>query len=99
MKFIEFFPIVVLLFLVCYGVCITYVKALKTGKEKRLKYYEVILACLLFGGPALLMTYIFKEVRDEDYVHHKIYLISGIVLTILQILLVVLLCSFKVIKF
>lgn len=96
MEFYVFLSIVIVLFVVCYGSCITYVKQLRNKNEKRLKDYQVILICVLFGGPALLITYMFKEVRDEDYLNHFRYLISGIVLTILQILLVILLVYFKV---
>lgn len=99
MKFAAFFPIVVVLFLVCYGTCIAYVKGLKENKENRLKHYQVIILCILFGGPALLISYMFKEIREEDYLYHYAYLICGIVFTVLQILLVALLIVFKVLTF
>lgn len=99
MKFIVFFPIIIVLFVICYGSCISYVKKLRNGDDKGLKHYQVILLCVLFGGPALLITYMFKEIREEDVLHHYLYLISGIVLSVLQILLVFLLCYFQVLTF
>lgn len=99
MKFIVFFPIIIVLFVICYGSCISYVKKLRNGDDKGLKHYQVILLCILFGGPALLITYMFKEIREEDILHHHLYLISGIVLSVLQILLVFLLCYFQVLTF
>lgn len=99
MSFTVFFPIIIILFIVCYGACISYVKSLRNGNQKGLKFYQVILLCALFGGPALLITYMFKEIREEDYLHHHCYLLFGILLTMLQVSLVVLLCVFKVITF
>lgn len=99
MKFIVFFPIIIVLFVICYGSCISYVKKLRNGDDKGLKHYQVILLCILFGGPALLITYMFKEIREEDILHHYLYLISGIALSVLQILLVFLLCYFQVLTF
>lgn len=99
MKFIVFFPIIIVLFVICYGSCISYVKKLRNGDDKGLKHYQVILLCVLFGEPALLITYMFKEIREEDILHYYLYLISGILLSVLQILLVFLLCYFQVLTF
>lgn len=99
MKFSLFMPIAIVLFLFCYMTCISYVKSLRSSSEKGLKSYQVIILSLLFGGPALLLSYMFKEVREEDCLHHYSYLICGIAFTIVQIVAVTLLCVFGVITF
>lgn len=94
-----FATIVIVLFLTCYMTCIGYVKGLKNNSPKQLKDWQVIIVCIFFGGPALLITYMFSEVRINDISNNYRYLISGIVLTILQIALVVGLCVGGVITY
>lgn len=89
--------VVVMGFLLTYLALIAYVKGIRNDK-KTMKDIEVIIIGIFFGGPVLLLGYMFPEVRIEDIDKHNRWLISGIVLTILQILLIVLLCVFKVIK-
>lgn len=97
---ISILVIIILLgFLTSYMAAIGYVKGIRENLKKHLRDIDVILISIVFGGPALLITYMFSEVRIEDTTHHYRYLICGIVFTILQILIVVLLFVFNVIKF
>lgn len=84
--------IVIVLFITSYMTCIGYVKGLRNNSKNQLKDWQVIIICILFGGPALLITYMFNEVRLADIEHGRRYLISGIVLTVIQIAAVVGVC-------
>ena len=87
-----FATIVIVLFLTSYMSCIGYVKGLKNNSKNQLKDWQTIIICILFGGPALLITYMYSEVRLADIEHNRRYLISGIVLTILQIGVIIGIC-------
>lgn len=89
--------VIVMGFLLTYLSLIAYIKSIRNEK-KSMKDIEVIIIGIFFGGPALLLGYIFPEIRIEDMDKHKRWLISGIILTILQVTLVTLLCVFKVIQ-
>lgn len=86
-----------IMFVVNYMSALQYLKVLRGESSKNLKWYHIILLCVLFGGPVLLITYIFPEIRFEDSTHHYCYLICGIAFTILQILLIFLLVYYGVV--
>ncbi len=97
------FPFYVLVLIVIFGFIVNYlvmvrhVKNLREPDAKRFNKYEIAACGIFFGGPVLLFSYLFKEIRDEDiFENHYLYLISGIVLTIIQIVAIVLLVYFGV---
>lgn len=91
------FTILVGGFLLTYMMAITYVKSIRL--EKKTTDLYVLAIGLFFGGPAMLLTYIFPEVRDEDFLHKRRYLVLGIVYTVIEIVLVILLFVFNVITY
>lgn len=92
--------IIVFGFIVNYMVMVRHVKNLRDPEVKRFNKYEIAACGIFFGGPVLLFSYVFKEIRDEDmFDNHYLYLISGIVLTIIQIVAAVLLVYFDVFTF
>lgn len=98
MQFYYYFLIVLLGFLFSYQSAIMYVKCLRNG-DKRFTDLTPILVSIIFGGPVLLLTYMFKEIRDVDKTKKYRYLISGIVLTVLQATLTGLLIGFGAVIF
>jgi len=97
----NFYLLVVLIvvgLLTNYFVMINYLKNLRSG-GKNMNYYEIIGSSVFFGGPILLIFMIFFDVRLEDNSHHHALLISGIILTIIQIVLVTLLICLGAVKF
>ena len=85
-------------FITSYLVDINYLKKLRNN-NKNFPRIEVILANIFFGGPILILFYIFEEFRAEDKLNRRSFLISGIILSILQVVLVYLLFHFKLIIF
>lgn len=83
-------------FLLSFINIITYIKALK-NKQKATDLVILILG-ILFGGPAMLFSYLFVEIRDEDMIHKYRYLVLSITYTIIEIILIVLLFYFNLIK-
>ena len=88
------FALVIFGFIASYMVAISHVRGLRENRKNIISYLTVLLTCIVFGGPALLITYMFAEIREEDKKHHNLYLILGVVYTVLQILLVTLLVIF-----
>ncbi len=78
--------------------CVRYLKGLR-GILSPVPDHYPILVSIFFGGPVLLLTYLFSDIRDEDAMYKRRYLICGIIFTILQITLVALLIYFKVLTF
>jgi hypothetical protein len=95
------FPLYILILVVILGLLssyllmINYLKKLRSG-QKTPKPIEMALSCAFFGGPVLLLFYIFSDFRLEDSLHKRVFLISGIIETVLQGLLIFLLIYFKV---
>lgn len=87
--------VVILGLLSSYLLMINYLKKLRGG-QKTPKPIEMALSCIFFGGPILLLFYIFSDFRLEDSMHKRVFLISGIIETLLQGLLIFLLIYFKV---
>lgn len=98
MKFYLLVLIILVGIFTNYMVIISNLKRIR-NEEESYKPFEVILCAIFFGGPMLLLSLIFSEYRDLERVNHHLYLISGIVLTILQVLLVYLLIHFGLIIF
>ena len=96
--FYYVFVVILMGILFSYLECIKYLKGLR-GITNEIPDHYPILVCILFGGPCLLLTYLFSEIRAEDSLHHRRYLICGIVFTILQVTLIFLLIHFKVLTF
>lgn len=90
-------------FLTSHLIGIRYLKTLRGLINKHpTTVYEFIATATLLGGPVLLMHYaLFEEDRkaDQTALRSNILLISGIVITIIQIIIVALLFYFKVINF
>ena len=98
MQFYIYITLVLFGFIFTYWAAIRYIKGLREGSTK-LNDLSVIAFAIFFGGPVLLLTYMFPEVRLEDSVKKHRYLISGVVLSVLQITLTVLLMVFNVVIF
>ncbi len=86
------------------GMLFTYLQSIRYLKGLRgilspIPDHYPILVGIFFGGPILLLTYLFSDIRDEDAMHKRRYLICGVVFTIFQTTLVVLLIHFKVLTF
>jgi len=92
------FVIIIVGFVTSYLVDMAYLKKLRNN-EKNFPIWEVILVNLFFGGPILLLFYIFDDFRLEDQINKYAFLMSGIILTVVQILIVFLLFQFKLIIF
>lgn len=98
-NFIYVITAIIFGLLITYLLATRYVIDLRKDSETS-KDLPVILTSILLGGPSLILSYlIFSEIRIEDGVRHHRYLISSIVITILQILLIVLLSVFNVISY
>ena len=79
-----------------YLVMISHIRRLRNDGEG-FKKGEILATTIFFGGPILLLYNIYQDVRDDDPKH--LYLIFGIIYTVLQSLLVFLLIYFKVVIF
>ena len=96
---IEFLFIIIMFgFITSYLVDITYLKKLRSG-GKTFPRWEVILANIFFGGPILLLFYIFEDYRLEDKLNHYSFLISAILLVVIQVTVIFLLFHFDLIIF
>jgi len=84
--------------LVSYLTDLNYLKNLRSQKEG-IKPIELCLCNIFFGGPVLLLFQIFDDFRLDDQVNKRIFLIAGIILTVIQLLLVILLFYFRLITF
>ena len=62
-------------------------------------YGEMIASAIFFGGHILLLSYIFSEIREEDKMHKKAILISGILITVVEVIIIGLLIYSRVIVF
>lgn len=91
--------IVIFGFLISQMTCVAYVKALRTESKNKMTPIQVIAICFLLGGPALLLSYISPEIRIEDISHRRMWLICGIISTLIEILVIVLLFIFNVVKY
>ncbi len=78
--------------------CVKYLKGLRGISSKIPDHYPILVG-ILFGGPILLLTYLFSDIRIEDSMNKRRYLICGIIFTVLQVLLVFLLIYFNVLTF
>ncbi len=99
---LDFYILVIIImagFLTNYMILLSIVKRVRNNDPKRLPTWEIIASGIFFGGPLMIFFYIFPEYREVDQEQKKAFLISGIILTILQILLVFLLLYFNVFKF
>jgi len=83
-------------FLMSFINCTVYVKALK-NQTKTSDIVSLVIGAI-FGGPAMLFFYIYSEVRDEDFTHHYRFLILSIIYTIVEIIVIILLFSFNLVK-
>lgn len=92
-----FFLLFVIGFVTNYFVNINYLKKHREGVTNY-KDFEVILTAIFFGGPILLLFYIFPEIRTLDKEKRYLRLISGLLITILQIIGVCLLFHYGLIK-
>lgn len=88
---------VMIMFIVNYMTALKYLKGLRGEIPSKFKQRHIIALCSVFGGPVLLITYMFFEIRLEDAKHHYSYIICGVLFTILQITLIVLLVYYGVI--
>lgn len=95
-----YFAVLIILFgmLFTYLECVKYLKGLRGISSKVPDHYPILVG-IFFGGPVLLLTYLFSDIRIEDSMNKRRYLICGIVFTIVQILIVFLLIYFKVLTF
>lgn len=99
MSIYTFFSLLVICFLGTYLLSIQYLKYLRKERSRRIRDIDCILTSILFGAPVLLvMELAFYEIRYEDGAHKYRMLISSIILTIIQIIAIVLLFYFGVIK-
>ena len=96
MEFYLFIIIVLFGLIFNYFAMIRFLLGIRNGKVI-IKPYQLEILCILFGGPILLLSYIYDDVRDYDKKHAII--IVGIIETILQILLIYLLIHFNVVIF
>ena len=96
MNIYTFFSIAIIGMLATYAVAIAYINFLQGKAKGKIADWAVILTAIAFGGPALLITYMSKDVRFEDMAHHRRYLIFGILHTLWQAALIFLLIYFKV---
>jgi hypothetical protein len=97
-QFSFYILVVIIMFglLTNYLVMISHIRRLRNDGEG-FKKGEILATTIFFGGPILLLYNIYQDVRDDDPKH--LYLIFGIVYTLLQALLVFLLIYFNVVIF
>ena len=98
MQFYIYITLVLFGIIFTHWACIRYVKGLRQQSKNNSDLYPIAMG-IFFGGPSLLISYMFEEVRVEDKFKNYRYLICGITFTILQIVLTVLLIVFKVVIF
>ena len=99
MDIYTFFTLIVICFLGTYLLEIQYIRYLRKERNKKIRDIDVILVSILFGGPvSFVMWCAFDEIRTEDKFNHYRMLISSIVLSIIQIVIVILLFYFGLIK-
>lgn len=91
------FILIILGFITSYLVDINYLKKLRSG-AKTFARWEVIMSNIFFGGPILLLFYIFEDYRVEDQQHKYSFLIAGIILTIAQVVGIYLLFHFNLVQ-
>ncbi len=89
--------LVVIGFLSNYMLNINFLKQLRSGTRK-LKPRDLIVTAIFFGGPVLLLFYMFDDYRAEDKDNKNQLLITGIVTTVFQIALLIILGATGVIK-
>ncbi|MFA5486233.1 MAG: hypothetical protein WC275_04065 [Bacilli bacterium] len=92
-----FFLLFVIGFITNYFVNVNYLKKLREGVTNY-KDIEVIFTAIFFGGPVLLLFLMFEEIRAHDKNNRHLRLISGVIITILQIIGIYLLFHFGLIK-
>lgn len=92
------YTIMLLGFLTNYSILIRQVKILRNKEERLIKVWEIALTTIVYGGPAILLMFMFKEFRDLDKQNKHFYLIYGIIITIVQIVVTTLLLVFKIVS-
>lgn len=99
MTFATFLLIAGLGVIATYITGIQYLKSLRNQIKNKVSSLALILTSLIFGGPIVLFLYcMFSEIRNQDkLVEKNRMLISEIVISIAQIILIVLLFVFKVV--
>lgn len=80
-----------------YMLNLSFLKQLRSGNRK-LKPRDLMLTSIFFGGPILLLFYMFEDYRAEDKLNKNELLITGIIVTIIQVALLVVLGMTGVIK-
>ncbi len=94
-----FFSAILICLLGTYMIEIKYLRYIRGERKTKVRDIDVILVSILFGAPVVLvMELCFKEIRIEDSVHKYRMLISSIILSIIQIVVIVLLFYFGVIQ-
>lgn len=94
-----FYTIFILGIFMTYMVGLRYVDGVR-GKKEPLSDWTLIGTGLFFGGIVILILYAMSgELRLQDSVNHRRLLIFGIVFTVIQILLAVLLTVFGYLDF
>ena len=94
MNIYTFFTLIIVGFICTYTVALAYAKYLRGQTSGKINDLAPILTAIFFGGPILLLTYMITEIRIEDLGHKRRYLIFGIIHTVWQAILVVLLVYF-----
>ena len=98
MQFYVFIFIILAGILTNYAITISNLKKIRDDGSGY-KSFEMVLCAVFFGAPVLLFSLIFSEIRDLEKEQHHLFLISGIVLLILEAALVYLLIYYKVVIF
>lgn len=80
-----------------YMLNLSFLKQLRSGNRK-LKPQDLMLTSIFFGGPILLLFYMFEDFRAEDKLNKNQLLITGIIGTVIQVALLVILGMTGVIK-
>lgn len=94
-----FFSAILICLLGTYMIEIKYLRYIRGERKTKVRDIDVILVSILFGAPVVLvMELCFKEIRIEDSVHKYRMLISSIILSMIQIVVIVLLFYFGVIQ-
>jgi len=94
-------PLYLLIVLIVIGMLTNYFMLLGHLKKIRntgegLKHYEIILSSIFFGGPLIILFYIFSDFRDDDTPKHTM-LWLGIACTIIESIIIALLIYYKII--
>lgn len=86
-------------FVTNYLLSLKYLKGLR-GESKAISDITIIITSLIWGSLINLIMYIvFDEFKNEDKIHNHRFLISEIIITVVEISLVVILSLFKVITY